>query len=104
PQFHRGFQAGLTMLSFTEFDRDGRRYGTSAEDTGAAAGATAYPQTAGFNFLTVAYANHVNSEATELANMMYRYSLSLGLNNDALTEYYQNEIIHRAYRDIRAVP
>jgi hypothetical protein len=108
PDFHRGYQAGMTLLSFTEYDREGRRYGVtpdgSAPQVDSANGTEPYPQTIGFNFFTLAYANHVNSEATELANMMYRYSLSLGLNSDLVTEYYQNQIIHRAYRDINPVP
>src|SRR4051812_41876032 len=103
PEFHRGYQAGVTLLSFTQFDSEGRQYGVPPADSALHPPAP-NPQTVGFNFFTLAYTNHVNSEATELANMMYRYSLSLGLNSDVLTEYYQNEIIHKAYRDIVPVP
>jgi len=113
PEFHRGYQAGVTLLSFTEFDSHGRRYGVTTDGDPSASVPVQdsartkpgpYPETVGFNFFTLAYSNHINSEATELANMMYRYSLSLGLNNDAVTEYYQNEIIHKAYREIDPVP
>jgi hypothetical protein len=107
PEFQRGYQAGVTFLSFTEFDSDGKRFGVTTDGLtpdSIAAKPSPYPETVGFNFFSLAYSNHVNAEATELANMMYRYGLSLGLNSDVLTEHYQNEIIHRAYRDIKPVP
>jgi hypothetical protein len=101
PEFKRGFQSGLTFLSFTEFDSKGNRFGVTGKDTAAA---IPYPETMGFNFLSLAYGNNVNSQSTELANMMYRYTASVGLNADQFTEFYQNEVIHKGYRDIAAVP
>lgn len=100
PSFRRGFQSGLTFLAFTEFDPQGRRYGAASDS----AGEGPYPETMGFNFYTLSYGNHVNSRSTELSNMLYRYSASFGLNSDAFTEFYQNEVIHKGYRDLRVVP
>ena len=97
PSFRRGFQSGLTFLTFTEYDSDGKRFGAVGD------GPSPYPETMGFNFYTLSYGNHVNSRSTELSNMMYRYSASLGVNSDAFTEFYQNEVIHKGYRDLKTV-
>lgn len=102
PSFQRGWQGGLAFLSFTEYDSDGLKYGLTAGDSGETLPDPS-PETVGFNWVSLAYANHLNPEATELANMMYRYGAGFGLNGDMLTEHYQNEIIHRAYRDFPTV-
>jgi hypothetical protein len=101
PEFKRGFQSGLTFLSFTEYDSEGRRFGVTGKDSTAP---IPYPETMGFNFLSLAYGNNINSQSTELSNMMYRYTASVGLNADGFTEFYQNEVIHKGYRDIAPVP
>ncbi|GEM_PF-2019636 len=101
PEFKRGFQSGLTFLSFTEYDAKGNRFGVTGKDTNAA---LPYPETMGFNFLSLAYGNTINKQSTELANMMYRYTASLGLNSDAFTEFYQNQVIHKGWRDLVPVP
>lgn len=101
PSFQRGWQGGVTFLSFTELDGEGRKFGSVSGDS---LGPDPYPETVGFNLFSLAYANHLNPEATELANMLYRYGLSLGVNGDGLTGHYQNEILHRAYRDFAPVP
>lgn len=101
PEFKRGFQSGLTFLSFTEFDSEGRRFGESGDDV---TDPPPYPETMGFNFLSLAYDNHVNARSAELANMMYRYTASLGVNADGFAEFYQNEVIHKGYRSIDTVP
>jgi hypothetical protein len=98
PSFRRGFQSGLTFLAFTEFDPEGNRFGADS------AGAGPYSETMGFNYYTLSYGNHVNSRSTELSNMMYRYSASVGVNSDGFTEFYQNEVIHKGYRDLKTVP
>ena len=111
PEFKRGFQSGMTFLSFTEYDSDHHRFGETAGRAGRASGQAdgpgaepPYPESMGFNFLSLAYGNHVNSQSSELANMMYRYTASLGLNADQFTEFYQNRVIHQGYRDIPTVP
>ncbi|MDB5049445.1 MAG: exported protein of unknown function [Fibrobacteres bacterium] len=101
PEFKRGFQSGMTFLSFTEYDSEGRRFGETRTDSSAA---PPYPESMGFNFLSLAYGNHVNSRSAELSNMMYRYTASLGLNADQFTEFYQNDVIHKGYRAIPPVP
>jgi hypothetical protein len=58
----------------------------------------------GFNYLTLAYGNHVNSRSAELSNMMYRYTASMGLNSDRFTEAFQNQVIHQGYRSLETVP
>lgn len=102
PSFQRGWQGGLSFLTFTEYDSEGRKYGVTPRDSGETLPDPS-PETVGFNVFSLAYANHLNPEATELANMMYRYGASFGINGDLLTEHYQNEIIHRAYRDFPPV-
>ncbi|MEO7426594.1 MAG: hypothetical protein ABI036_15500 [Fibrobacteria bacterium] len=113
PEFKRGFQSGMTFLSFTEYDSERHRFGETAQagraddpstQPGAAAEEPPYPETMGFNFLSLAYGNHVNSQSAELANMMYRYTASIGINSDLFTEFYQNQVIHKGYRDIAPVP
>jgi hypothetical protein len=99
PSFRRGFQAGLSVLSFTEYDSEGRRFGTAPGDS-----AVPYPETMGFNWYTLSYGNHLDARSAELSNMMYRYSASLGANSDRFTEFYQNQVIHKGYRDLRPVP
>ncbi|HKP96979.1 MAG TPA: hypothetical protein VJ385_14610, partial [Fibrobacteria bacterium] len=32
PEFKRGFQSGMTFLSFTEYDSEGRRFGDTGKD------------------------------------------------------------------------
>jgi hypothetical protein len=102
PSFQRGWQGGLAFLSFTEYDSEGLKYGQTPRDSGESLPDPS-PETMGFNLFSLAYSNHLNPEATELANMLYRYGASLGVNGDLLTEHYQNEIIHRAYRDFPRV-
>jgi hypothetical protein len=99
PSFRRGFQAGLSVLSFTEYDSRGRRFGAVEGDS-----AVPYPETMGFNWYTISYGNHLDARSAELSNMMYRYSASLGANSDRFAEFYQNEVIHKGYRDLGPVP
>src|SRR5690348_11643910 len=58
PDFRRGFQSGLTFLSFTEYDSDGKRFGVREGDS-----TVPYPETMGFNYWTLSYGNHVNSNS-----------------------------------------
>jgi hypothetical protein len=99
PSFRRGFQAGISVLSFTEYDGLRRRFGAVANDS-----AVPYPETEGFNFYTLSYGNHLDARSAELSNMMYRYSASLGVNSDRFAEFYQNSVIHKGYRDLKPVP
>ncbi len=103
PNFKPGLKVGATLLSFTSMNGARQPYGVAAADTGLPGVTGPYPETLGYNLVTVEFIDPYKADASHITNMAYRYGLSFGVLNDGSITFLQNGVVHQGYRKMTPV-